>query len=85
MPAVSKAQRLAAAIAEHHPENLYARNRGLLSMSKHELHKYAATKEKDLPKKKGLKEHTETPARRGMTPKRRKAMMGALSGSRHGY
>jgi hypothetical protein len=65
MPATSKAQRIAAAIAEHHPGKLYARNRGLLAMSKHELHKFSATKEKGLPKKKGLKEHTAEMARKG--------------------
>lgn len=52
MPAVSKAQRTAAAIAEHHPEQLYERNKGLLGMSKGELHKFASTKEKGLPHKK---------------------------------
>lgn len=51
MPAVSKAQRAAAAIAEHHPEKLHKKNRGLLKMGKKELHKYASTKEKGLPEK----------------------------------
>lgn len=50
MPAVSIAQRQAMAIAEHSPEKLYARNRALLKMKKKELHKYASTKEKNLPK-----------------------------------
>jgi len=52
MPAKSKAQRQAMAIAEHHPEKLYARNKGLKEMSKEQLHEFAATKEKGLPKKK---------------------------------
>ena len=52
MPAVSKKQRRAMAIAEHHPEQLYARNRAMLGMSKEDLHDFAATKEKGLPKKK---------------------------------
>lgn len=52
MPARSKSQRVAAAIAEHHPSKLYRRNRGLLSMSKRQLHHYAATKESGLPNKK---------------------------------
>jgi hypothetical protein len=52
MPAVSVKQREAMAIAEHHPEKLYAKNKGLLKMSKSELHKYASTKEKGLPLKK---------------------------------
>ncbi len=44
MPAPSRSMRQAAAIAEHHPEKLYARNRGMLKMSKSQLHDYAATK-----------------------------------------
>ena len=52
MPAKSKAQQIAAAIAEHTPEMLYKRNRGLLEMSKSELHKFSSTKIKGLPKKK---------------------------------
>jgi len=55
MPAKSKAQRQAMAIAEHHPGKLYKRNRGLLKMSKEDLHDYASTKEKGLPKKKKKK------------------------------
>jgi hypothetical protein len=49
MPAVSKAQRQAMAIAEHHPSKLLARNKGLLKMSKSQLHDFASTKEKKLP------------------------------------
>ena len=45
MPAKSKKQRRAMAIAEHHPEKLYKRNRGLLKMSKEELHDFASTRE----------------------------------------
>lgn len=41
------------AIAEHHPEELYGRNRGLLKMSHKQLHDFAATPEKGLPKRKG--------------------------------
>jgi len=52
MPAESKKQRKMMAIAEHHPEKLYKRNKSALKMSKEELHKYASTKEKGLPKKK---------------------------------
>ena len=51
MPATSKAQRRAMAIAEHHPGELYKRNRGMAKMSKAELHKFAATKEAGLPKR----------------------------------
>ncbi|MBI2097277.1 MAG: hypothetical protein HYT40_04015 [Candidatus Sungbacteria bacterium] len=49
MPSTSKAQRRAAAIAENEPEKLYKRNRGLLKMSKSELHDFASGGEKDLP------------------------------------
>ena len=49
MPAKSKAMRKAAAIAEHHPEQLYERNKGLANMSLSSLHHFAATSEKNLP------------------------------------
>jgi len=49
MPAESKAQRIAMAIAEHHPEDLYARNKGLKEMSHKQLHEFASTPEKGLP------------------------------------
>lgn len=52
MAAESKKQRRLTAIAEHHPEKLYARNRGVLKMGKEELHKFASTEEKGLPEKK---------------------------------
>lgn len=52
MPAVSKRQRRVMAIAENHPEKLYGKNKGLLKMSKSQLHDFAATKEKGLPAKK---------------------------------
>ncbi|HEY2496554.1 MAG TPA: DUF3008 domain-containing protein [Candidatus Angelobacter sp.] len=52
MPAVSLRQRRAMAIAEHHPEELKAKNRGLLSMTHQQLHDFAATPEKGLPEKK---------------------------------
>jgi hypothetical protein len=49
MPAESKKQQIATAIAEHHPEKLLARNKGLLKMTKSQLHDFAATKRKGLP------------------------------------
>jgi hypothetical protein len=49
MPAVSKAQRIAMAIAEHHPEELSAKNAGLKEMSHKQLHDFASTPEKGLP------------------------------------
>jgi len=55
VPSLSQAQAIAARIAAHHPEQLYERNKGMLSMSKGELHKYASTSEKGLPKKKALR------------------------------
>jgi len=55
MPSKSKAQRRAMAIVEHHPEKLHKRNRGLLAMTKSQLHDFATTKEKNLPKKKRKK------------------------------
>jgi hypothetical protein len=49
MPSVSTAQRRAMAIAEHHPDQLYSRNAGLLQMTHSQLHDFASTKEKGLP------------------------------------
>ena len=49
MPAKSKAQRIVMAIAEHHPEELYAKDKGLLKMSHKQLHDFAATPEKGIP------------------------------------
>jgi len=50
MPATSKAQRRLMAIAEHHPEQVYSKNRGVLKMSHGQLHDFAAVKEKPLPR-----------------------------------
>ncbi len=55
MPAPSKAMRKASAIAEKNPGALYARNRGLLNMTRQQLHDFAATKEKGLPARKRKK------------------------------
>ena len=52
MPATSKAQRRLMAIAEHSPEDVYAKNRSVLSMDKSQLPDFASTKEKKLPKHK---------------------------------
>lgn len=49
MPAVSKNQRIAMAIAEHHPEDLNEKNKGLADMTHKQLHEFAATSEKGLP------------------------------------
>lgn len=44
MPAKSEAQRRLFAVAEHHPEMLYKKNRGLASLPHKTLHEFAATK-----------------------------------------
>jgi hypothetical protein len=49
MPATSTAQRRAMAIAEHHPDDLYARNSGLAKMTHRQLHDFASTPETHLP------------------------------------
>jgi hypothetical protein len=51
MPAKSVAQQQAMAIAEHEPSKLNSSNRGLLKMSHSQLHDFAATKHKGLPKR----------------------------------
>ena len=55
MPAVSQAQQRAMAIAEHAPEKLYARNAGLKWMSLKQLHDFASTSRKGLPRRKRAK------------------------------
>lgn len=52
MPATSEKERKMMAIAEHHPEELYARNRGVLKMSHEQLHDFATKS-----KAKQLREH----------------------------
>lgn len=42
------------AIAEHEPSKLFSRNRGLLKMSHSQLHDFAATPRKGLPKRKSI-------------------------------
>jgi hypothetical protein len=51
MPAKSKSERRLMAIAEHDPSKVSPKNRGVLKMSKSQLHDFAATKEKGLPNK----------------------------------
>lgn len=50
MPATSKAQQSLFAIAEHHPDKLRAGNKGLLRLSHSQLHDFASTPSRDLPK-----------------------------------
>lgn len=54
MPAQSKNQQIVAAMALHHPEDLYERNKGMAKMGKKDLRHFAETKRKGLPKKKRL-------------------------------
>ena len=49
MPATSKKQQMAMAIAEHSPGKLYGKNKGLLKMSRSQLHDFASTKRSSLP------------------------------------
>jgi hypothetical protein len=64
VPAVSRAERSAMAIAEHHPEQLYARNRGLLKLSHQQLHDFASTPAKGLPARKNPLERAKDHMRR---------------------
>lgn len=61
MPAVSKKQQAAMAIAEHNPSKLYARNAGLKQMSSKQLHDFASTKTKGLPMKKKSNRYSRIP------------------------
>ena len=48
----SKAQRELMGLAEHHPSEVSAKNRGVLKMSHEQLHDFASTPEKGLPEHK---------------------------------
>lgn len=52
MPSVSQNQAIAMRIAEHAPDKLYPRNKGMLKMSHSQLHDFSVTKSAGLPKKK---------------------------------
>jgi len=52
LPAKTVKQKRLMAIAESHPEKVYKRNKGVLGMTKSQMHEYASTKEKGLPMKK---------------------------------
>lgn len=60
MPAVSQNQQIAMAIAEHDPGKLYKRNAGLKKMTMSQLHDFAATKRKGLPKRVSQKKQTSS-------------------------
>lgn len=49
MPATSKAQQELMAIAEHHPEEVSDKNKGVTAMSHTQLHEFASTPHKGLP------------------------------------
>jgi hypothetical protein len=60
MPATSPAQRRLFAIAEHHPDQLYDKNKGLANLPQNTLHDFAATKESSMPKRRNYGEEGET-------------------------
>lgn len=49
MPATSKSQQAVMGIAKSDPSKLYARNRGVLSMSSKQLSEFASAKRDGLP------------------------------------
>jgi hypothetical protein len=51
MPAVSRAQQRLMALALHHPERVRAPNRGVTRMTLKQLHDFAATPRKGLPRR----------------------------------
>ncbi len=63
MPSTSKAMQAAMAIAGHNPSKLYKRNRRLLRMSQSQLHDFASTPTKNLPKHAGQGGRSNTRAR----------------------
>ena len=67
MPAVSRAQQIAMQIAEHHPEKLYARNKGMAKMTHSQLHDFASGSEKGKPQHVAPKRklHFPSPKRKG--------------------
>ena len=77
MPADSKDQAIAMSIAEHNPKKLFARNKGMLKLSHKQLHDFASTPRKGLPKH----SPSETKAGRVLAGRKKPAgNMGALSG-----
>lgn len=51
MPSVSAAQRRLFAIAEHHPDQLYGKNKSLARLPHQTLHDFASTPEQHVPHK----------------------------------
>ncbi len=48
MPATSEKQAVMMRIAEHAPEKLHSKNKGVLKMSHKQLHEFASTKKSEL-------------------------------------
>lgn len=65
MPAKSQSQRALFAIAEHHPDELYAKNKSLASLPHQTLHDFAATPSKELPKWVKMSSLMKTKKKRG--------------------
>lgn len=74
MPAKSIAQRRAIAIAEHDPGELYGRDKGMLGMTRGQMHDFAATKEGGLP------QMAVKPLTRGGKPRKSALVSMALRG-----
>ena len=74
MPAVSTKQRQLMAIAEHNPSKVRKENRGVLQMSKGQLHDFAATKglSSKKPQPKGTLSNLHKAAVKGALAKRGK-------------
>jgi hypothetical protein len=51
IPSKSKAERRLMGLALHNPDKVYPENKGVLKMTKKQLHDFASTKEKGLPEK----------------------------------
>lgn len=49
MPSKTEKQRITAVIAEHQPDKLYKRNKGMLKMSKEQLSEFARKSTKGSP------------------------------------
>jgi hypothetical protein len=75
VPSTSQDQQQAFAIALHSPKKLFARNRSMLKMSHKQLHDFAATPRKNLPK------HSPKEGG-GLSGRKPRKNMGALSGSK---
>jgi hypothetical protein len=79
MPSDSQDQQRAMAIAEHNPKKLFARNKSMLKLSHKQLHDFASTPRKGLPKH----SPSETKAGRVLAGKSKPPKnMGALSGAK---